>query len=215
QRGLHAQVRIVRTDKGIEFLNKTLHAYFASEGIKHQTSVSRTPEQNKIVKRQNRTLVEAARTMLSAAKVPILSPSPQSQENVPQEAGTVTTSNELDLLFSLMFDELLNGSTQVTSKSSTVTTADAPNQCQLQHTTPLNTQTTPEPTCQDPIQAPTVTSTENINQAETVTKNAQVEDDEFINIFCTPIQERGEASSHLVDLSNMHTFYERHPLEHR
>nr|GFA48296.1 retrovirus-related Pol polyprotein from transposon TNT 1-94 [Tanacetum cinerariifolium] len=37
QRGLHAQVRIVRTDKGTKFLNKTLHAYFASEGILHQT----------------------------------------------------------------------------------------------------------------------------------------------------------------------------------
>nr|GEU73435.1 retrovirus-related Pol polyprotein from transposon TNT 1-94 [Tanacetum cinerariifolium] len=35
QRGLHAQVRTVRTDKGTEFLNKTLHAYFASEGINH------------------------------------------------------------------------------------------------------------------------------------------------------------------------------------
>ncbi|GJX94916.1 retrovirus-related pol polyprotein from transposon TNT 1-94 [Tanacetum coccineum] len=39
QRGLHAQVRIVRTDKGTKFLNKTLHAYFAQEGIKHQTSM--------------------------------------------------------------------------------------------------------------------------------------------------------------------------------
>nr|GFC18977.1 Gag-Pol polyprotein [Tanacetum cinerariifolium] len=47
-----------------------------------------------------------------------LSPGPQSQENVPQTSGTVTTSNELDFLFSLMFDELLNGSTQVVSKSS-------------------------------------------------------------------------------------------------
>nr|GFB41629.1 hypothetical protein [Tanacetum cinerariifolium] len=112
-----------------------------------------------------------------------LSLDPQSQENVPQAAGTVTTSNELDLLFSLMFDELLNGSTQVVSKSSAVTTADAPNQCQQLHTTPLNTQTTPEPTCQDPTQAPTVTSTENINQEETITENAQVKDDEFINIF--------------------------------
>nr|GEV36729.1 retrovirus-related Pol polyprotein from transposon TNT 1-94 [Tanacetum cinerariifolium] len=55
-----------------------------------------------------------------------LSPGPQSQENVPQAAGTVTTSNELDLLFSLMFDELLNGSTQVVSKFSTITTVDAP-----------------------------------------------------------------------------------------
>nr|GEX22944.1 retrovirus-related Pol polyprotein from transposon TNT 1-94 [Tanacetum cinerariifolium] len=66
QRGLQAQVRIVRTDKGTEFLNQTLHAYFASEGILHQTSVARTPEQN-----GNRTLVEAARTMLSTAKVPL------------------------------------------------------------------------------------------------------------------------------------------------
>nr|GEY62410.1 hypothetical protein [Tanacetum cinerariifolium] len=35
-------------------------------------------------------------------------------------------------------------------------------------------------------QAPTVTSTKNINQAKTVEENAQVENDEFINIFCTP-----------------------------
>nr|GEY74876.1 ribonuclease H-like domain-containing protein [Tanacetum cinerariifolium] len=71
QRRLHAQVRIVRTDKGTEFLNKTLHVYFSSERILHQTSVARTPKQNGVVERQNRTLVEAARTMLSAAKVPL------------------------------------------------------------------------------------------------------------------------------------------------
>nr|GEX67737.1 hypothetical protein [Tanacetum cinerariifolium] len=71
QRGLQAQVRTVRTDKGTEFLNKTLHAYFAAEGITHQTSVTRTPEENGIIKRRNRTLVEAARTMLSTTKVPL------------------------------------------------------------------------------------------------------------------------------------------------
>nr|GFC48466.1 putative ribonuclease H-like domain-containing protein [Tanacetum cinerariifolium] len=49
----------------------SLHAYFAAEGIQDQTSVARTPEQNGVVERQNRTLVEAARTMLSAAKVPL------------------------------------------------------------------------------------------------------------------------------------------------
>nr|GEY59714.1 hypothetical protein [Tanacetum cinerariifolium] len=72
QRGLQAQVRIVRTDKGTKFLNQNLHAYFAAEGIHHQTSVARTPEQNGVVERWNRTLVEAARTMLSAAKVPLI-----------------------------------------------------------------------------------------------------------------------------------------------
>ncbi|GKE57111.1 retrovirus-related pol polyprotein from transposon TNT 1-94 [Tanacetum coccineum] len=166
QRGLHAQVRTVRTDKGTEFLNKTLHAYFETEGIKHETSTARTPEQNGVVERWNCTYVEAARTMLSAAKVPLffwaeaiattysenldkmkekgdacifvgystqsrayrimeiehdsLSPDPKSQENVSQAAETVTTSNELDLLFSPMFDELLNGTTLVVSKPSTV-----------------------------------------------------------------------------------------------
>nr|GEW16859.1 putative RNA-directed DNA polymerase [Tanacetum cinerariifolium] len=124
-----------------------------------------------------------------------LSPSPQSQENVPQVVRTVTTSNELDLLFSLMFDEFLNGSTQVVSNSSVVTTADARNQCQQQHTTPLNTQTTTDPTCQVPTQAPTVMSIENINQAEAISENAHVENDEFINIFSTPVQDRGKTSS--------------------
>nr|GFB54280.1 retrovirus-related Pol polyprotein from transposon TNT 1-94 [Tanacetum cinerariifolium] len=70
-----------------------------------------------------------------------LCPGPQCQDNVPQAARTVTTSNELDLLFSLMFDELINGSTQVVSKSSPITTADAPIQCQQQHTTPSSTTT--------------------------------------------------------------------------
>nr|GEV62310.1 hypothetical protein [Tanacetum cinerariifolium] len=113
-----------------------------------------------------------------------LSPGLQCQENVTQAAETVTMSNELDLLFSPMFAKLLNGSTQVVSKSSAVTIADAPNHRQQQHTTPLNNQTTTEPTCQVPNQAPTVTSTKNIHQAETIEENVQ--DDEFINIFCTP-----------------------------
>nr|GFA57857.1 retrovirus-related Pol polyprotein from transposon TNT 1-94 [Tanacetum cinerariifolium] len=296
-----------------EFLNKTLHAYFASEGIFHQTSVARTPEQNGIVERRNRTLVEDARTMLSAAKAPLffwveaiattcftqnrslviprhektpyhifndrkpsvkffhifgalcyivkdgenldkmkekgdacifvgystqsrayrvfnkrtrvivetihvnfeelpqmasdhvssdpvpecqrmalehdrLSPGPQCQENVTQQDRTVTTSNKLDLQFSLMFDELLNGSSQVVSKSSTVTTADTPNQRQQQHITPLNNQTAPDPICHVATHAPTVESTKNMNQAEMLEEYAQVKNDEFINIFCTPAE---------------------------
>nr|GEZ80268.1 hypothetical protein [Tanacetum cinerariifolium] len=138
----------------------------------------------------------------------------QCKENVTQADRTVTTSNELDLLFSLMFDELLNGSSKVVLKSFAVSTADAPNQRQ-QLTTPLNTHTTPAPTCQVPTQAPTVTSIKNITQAESNSENAQVADDEFINIFCTPVQDRGETSSRHVDSSNMHTFYQRYTSEHR
>nr|GEZ31220.1 hypothetical protein [Tanacetum cinerariifolium] len=140
---------------------------------------------------------------------------PQCQDNVTQADRKVTTLNELDLLSCLMFDELLNGSSQVVSKSFAVTTADAPNQCQQQHTTPLNTQTTHDPTCQVLTQTPTVTSTENIHQAKMIAEYAQVENDEFINIFCTPVQDLGETSSRHVDSSNMHTFNQRHPSEHR
>nr|GEY70019.1 hypothetical protein [Tanacetum cinerariifolium] len=59
-----------------------------------------------------------------------LSPAIQRQEKVTQTDRTVTTSNELDFQFSLMFDELLNGSSKVVSKSSAVSAADAPNQRQ-------------------------------------------------------------------------------------
>nr|GFC62665.1 copia protein [Tanacetum cinerariifolium] len=127
----------------------------------------------------------------------------QRQENVPQADRIVKTSNELDLLFSLMFDELLNGSSKVVSKSSAVSAADAPYQRQ-NYTTPLNIHTTPAPTCQVPTLAPTVSSSKNINQAEPYAKNNQVAHDEFINIFSTPAQDQGETSSRHVDSSNMH-----------
>nr|GFB38616.1 hypothetical protein [Tanacetum cinerariifolium] len=97
-----------------------------------------------------------------------------------------TTSNELDLLFSPMFDELLNGSSKVVSKSSAVSAADVLNQHQ-QPPTPLNTHTTPVPTCQNPP-ITTVISSEDINRAEPHAKNDEVADDEFINIFSTSVQ---------------------------
>nr|GEY80042.1 hypothetical protein [Tanacetum cinerariifolium] len=127
---------------------------------------------------------------------------------------TVSTSIELDLLFSMMFDELLNGSSKVVTKSSAVSATDAPNQRQ-HHTTPLNIHTTPAPTCQASTLAPTVTSSENINQAEVYAENDQVTDAEFINIFSTPVQDQGETLSRHVDSSKMHTFYQRYPSEHR
>ncbi|GJW82952.1 integrase, catalytic region, zinc finger, CCHC-type containing protein [Tanacetum coccineum] len=319
-------------------------AWLWHQGIRHETSTARTPEQNAVVERRNRTLVEAAPTMLSAAKVSLfcwaeaiatacftqnrslviprhkktpyhiindrkpsvkffhifgslcyivkdgenidkikekgdacifvgystqskayrvfnkrtrmivetihvnfdelpqmasnhvssdpgpqcsttvleqdsLSPGPQCQENVPQVAETVTTSNELELLYSLMFNELLNGTSHVVSKSSAIHAADNPDKRQ-QHNTTHNSPTTdvadPPPlnihsTHQSPTQIPTVTAPENIIQAENNTENAQFDDDEFINIFSTPIQEQGETLSRHVDSSNMHTFYQHHP----
>ncbi|GKA15244.1 retrovirus-related pol polyprotein from transposon TNT 1-94 [Tanacetum coccineum] len=295
--GFPHRLRTDRTRKSTN-LESNSSCILAQEWIKHQTSVARTPEQNGVVKRWNCTLVEAARTMLSAAKVPLyfwaeaiattcftqnrslviprhektpyhiingrkpsvkffhifgslcyivrdgenldkmkekgdacifVGYSTQSRayrvynkrtrvivetihvnfDELPQMASdhvteTVTTSNELDLLFSPMFDELLNGTTPVVSKSSAVNAVDAPDKRQQQNTTqsttttvaadipPLNIQTTPETTSQAPTQVPTVTANENIIQAETNKEYAQVDEDEFINVFSTPIQEQGE-----------------------
>ncbi|GJT27544.1 hypothetical protein Tco_0907819 [Tanacetum coccineum] len=107
-----------------------------------------------------------------------LSPGPQSQENVPQVAETVTTSNELELLYSPMFSELLNGNSPVVSKSSAVHAADNPDKRQQHNTTHTSTTTDvadPPPlnihsTHQTPTQVPTVTAPENIIQAETNTE---------------------------------------------
>nr|GFC63063.1 hypothetical protein [Tanacetum cinerariifolium] len=143
-----------------------------------------------------------------------LSPGRKCQENVSHGDKTVKMSNELDLLFSLMFDELLNGPSQVVSKSSAVTTADECIQRQ-QLTTPLNNHTTPAPKCQISSLAPTVISSENIIQADLNAENDQVVDDECINIFSTPVQDQGETSLRHVDSLNMHTFYQRYPSDHR
>nr|GFC79650.1 hypothetical protein [Tanacetum cinerariifolium] len=143
-----------------------------------------------------------------------LSPGRKCQENASHGDKTVTMSNELDLLFSPMFDELLNGSSKVVSKSFAVSAADAQYHRQ-QPTTPFNNHSTPAPTCQTPSITSTVISSENINLAEPHAENDEVVDDEFINIFSTPVQDQGETSSRHVDSSNMHTFYQRYPFEQR
>ncbi|GJW74477.1 retrovirus-related pol polyprotein from transposon TNT 1-94 [Tanacetum coccineum] len=68
QVGLNKTFRYIRTDNGIEFVNQVLTEYYESVSIFHQKSVLRTPQQNDVVERRNRTLVEAARTMLIFSK---------------------------------------------------------------------------------------------------------------------------------------------------
>ncbi|GJT23287.1 retrovirus-related pol polyprotein from transposon TNT 1-94 [Tanacetum coccineum] len=71
QVGLNKTVRNIRTDNGTEFVNKDLTDYYERVGIFHQKTVPRTPQQNDVVERRNRTLVEAARTMLIFSKAPM------------------------------------------------------------------------------------------------------------------------------------------------
>nr|GEU97009.1 retrovirus-related Pol polyprotein from transposon TNT 1-94 [Tanacetum cinerariifolium] len=68
---LNVPVRRIRTDNGTEFVNQTLRDYYEEVGISHETSVARSPQQNGVVERHNRTLIEAARTMLIYAQAPL------------------------------------------------------------------------------------------------------------------------------------------------
>ncbi|GJY98700.1 putative ribonuclease H-like domain-containing protein [Tanacetum coccineum] len=64
-------VKFLRTDNGTEFVNQTLREYYEKIDISHETSVARSPQQNGVIERRNRTLIEAARTMLIYAKAPL------------------------------------------------------------------------------------------------------------------------------------------------
>ncbi|GKD64456.1 retrovirus-related pol polyprotein from transposon TNT 1-94 [Tanacetum coccineum] len=68
QVSLNKTVRNIRTDNGTEFVNKDLTNYYERVGIFYQKTVPKTPQQNGVVKRRNRTLIEAARTMLIFSK---------------------------------------------------------------------------------------------------------------------------------------------------
>nr|GEZ84709.1 putative ribonuclease H-like domain-containing protein [Tanacetum cinerariifolium] len=68
---LKVPVRRIRTDNGTEFVNQTLRDYYEEVGISHETSVARSPQQNGVVKRRNRTLIEAACTILIYAQAPL------------------------------------------------------------------------------------------------------------------------------------------------
>ncbi|GJY68042.1 ribonuclease H-like domain-containing protein [Tanacetum coccineum] len=61
---------VERCDNGTEFKNSIMNQFCEIKGIKREFSVARTPQQNGVAERKNRTLIEAARTMLVDSKLP-------------------------------------------------------------------------------------------------------------------------------------------------
>jgi transposase InsO family protein len=70
QNEFELKIKKVRSDNGTEFKNTGVEEFLCEEGIKHEFSVPYTPQQNGVVERKNRTLIEAARTMLDEHKTP-------------------------------------------------------------------------------------------------------------------------------------------------
>ncbi|GJY06655.1 putative ribonuclease H-like domain-containing protein [Tanacetum coccineum] len=67
---LNQKVKIIRTDNGTEFKNRVMLEFCGEKGIKQEFSNARTPQQNGVAERMNRTLIEAARTMLADSHLP-------------------------------------------------------------------------------------------------------------------------------------------------
>ena len=63
------KIKKIRSDNGSEFKNSRIEDHCDEKGIKHEFSAKYTPEQNGVVERKNRTLIEMARTMLSEYNV--------------------------------------------------------------------------------------------------------------------------------------------------
>ncbi|GKA73705.1 putative ribonuclease H-like domain-containing protein [Tanacetum coccineum] len=64
------KVKVIRCDNGTEFKNRVMNQLCEIKGIKREFGVARTPQQNGVAERKNRTLIEAARTMLADSKLP-------------------------------------------------------------------------------------------------------------------------------------------------
>ncbi|GJT13284.1 putative ribonuclease H-like domain-containing protein [Tanacetum coccineum] len=64
------KVKVIRCDNRTEFKNREMNQFCEKKGILRQYSVARTPQQNGVAERRNRTLIEAARTMLADSKLP-------------------------------------------------------------------------------------------------------------------------------------------------
>lgn len=64
------KLKTLRTDSGGEFMTSEFQNFLKIEGVRHELTVPKTPQQNGVAGRLNRTPVESARTMLIQAKLP-------------------------------------------------------------------------------------------------------------------------------------------------
>nr|GEX45097.1 hypothetical protein [Tanacetum cinerariifolium] len=239
---LQASVIILRTDNGTEFKNHALKEYFDSVGITHETYAATTPQQNGVVERRNRTLVEAARTMLIFSHAPLFlwaEAIATAVYNQRTKKIIETTNVTFDELSMMAFEQnsskpglqsLTSGQLELTYAPSTIT-PQRPSERDLDILfEPLHNEylggrpseaprTIPAAPVLQNLQAPTASmSIQDSALAQTNSSNTPVSShngDLFVNHFATPSTESVVSSTHYVDPSNMHTFYQPYPHDYQ
>ncbi|GJZ26689.1 retrovirus-related pol polyprotein from transposon TNT 1-94 [Tanacetum coccineum] len=241
---LQSTVIIIRTDNITKFKNQILKEYFDSVGISHQASSVRTPQQNGVVERRNRTLIEAARTMLIFSHAPlflwaeaIATACYTQNRSIIHHIGKLGAKGDIGFFIrysadscaykvynrrtkqiietmNVTFDELSTPTTSTT----TTDTAPTPTNSSYQATNILNTSHDVDEleTQQQHVQ-------QQENQAplqpEIVADNvpnAMFDGNTFVNPLVTPSTSAAESSSsQYVDPSNMNTIYQPYPHEYQ
>lgn len=70
EKSTERQLKVLRTDNEGEYTSSELQDFLKKEGVRHELKVPKTPEQNKVAERMNKTLMETVRSMLAHAKLP-------------------------------------------------------------------------------------------------------------------------------------------------
>ncbi|GJX86791.1 retrovirus-related pol polyprotein from transposon TNT 1-94 [Tanacetum coccineum] len=128
QLNLQLQIQSVRTDNGSEFRNKTLAKFYDEVRITQQFSAARTPQQNGVVERRNRTLVEAISKMASKqfSLEPGLSKLNETEKSSNPSVSEVSETSKKDLedLFHDFYDEYFDTSKITKSPTTNVETSN-------------------------------------------------------------------------------------------
>nr|GEZ49991.1 retrovirus-related Pol polyprotein from transposon TNT 1-94 [Tanacetum cinerariifolium] len=195
--------------RGTEFLNKTLNAFFKEEGIEHQTSTSRTPEQNDVVERRNYTLVEAARTMLSPSQLPLFFWAEAITTTCYTQNRSIIIPTHGKTPYHIINDRKPSIKHLHIFGCNCYIIKDDENLDKMKEkgirSNPQDKQpSTNIPSTSAPSTHTNVHAEENNN--DQAKEGEHLQDDEFTKPFCAPTQDVAESSSHNISNSNVPTF---------
>nr|GEX27664.1 retrovirus-related Pol polyprotein from transposon TNT 1-94 [Tanacetum cinerariifolium] len=172
---LNATVRNIRTDNGTEFVNQTLKAYYKEVKISHQTFMARTPQQNDVVERLNRTLVEAARTMLIFLKALLF------------------------LWAELMFDEYLNSLPCVDPQVPTVIAPEPAVLTSTPSSTTIDQDAPSTSTLQTPLETPSLAIPLGFEEADHDIEVAHMDNNPFVEFLIPELSSKESSTQSYKD----------------
>nr|GEV32484.1 retrovirus-related Pol polyprotein from transposon TNT 1-94 [Tanacetum cinerariifolium] len=219
---LQSHVIIIRTDNDTEFKNQVLKEYFDTVGISHQMSSVRTPQQNRVVERQNQTLVEAARTMLIFSRASLFLWAEAIATNDREDIGKLGAKGDIGFFIGYSTDScayrVYNHRTKKIMETMNVS-FDELSAMAFEQSSELDLLF--EAMYDDYIggqpsaTARTILPAQEPQDVDKLNPNAMVEGNTFVNLFENPSTSVATASSsqQYVDPSNMHTFYQPYPHE--